>query len=411
MTFRAWARSMVSILGTTAMVMASAAYLPAGAIPAVDEAYETFVGVDEPSAMVVQQLSTTLSAEGITLGAPSLFGSSDRTQPAVTPELAGAPSQRWVEMPHAELDMNPQVLDRLVEFAQVDGKRVRQINAYSPSMDRTIPLVWIRPEDTSKPHPVAYFLNGIDGGTGDGHWLGKTDIVNFYANKNVHVIVPMQGAVSYYADWLEPNPFYGGKKEMWETFLVHELVEPLEKAIGGNGMRSLAGNSMGAAAVYNIAAHHPGFYNSIGAFSGCAESNSLWGRMVMSATLSAHGIAPQTVFGPVDSAYARYNDALLNAEKYRQQPNIWIGTASGLPSQNDLEWMRTGEISSNPVEVLSGGSIEMATNYCTHRMKAKLEALNIPATYDVHNTGIHEWSLWAQQLDSYWQVQRKGFGL
>ena len=70
-------------------------------------------------------------------------------------------------LPTASIDMNPEVLARLREWAKVDGTKIRQINAYSPSMGRTIPLVWIPAKDTSQPRPVLYALGGGDGGQGE----------------------------------------------------------------------------------------------------------------------------------------------------------------------------------------------------------------------------------------------------
>lgn len=84
-------------------------------------------------------------------------------------------------LPQAEIDMDPQILARLREYARVDGDRIRQINAWSPSMGRTIPLIWIVPEDLSQPHPVAYFLGGGDAGQGPDNWITKSDIVDFYS--------------------------------------------------------------------------------------------------------------------------------------------------------------------------------------------------------------------------------------
>lgn len=76
-------------------------------------------------------------------------------------------------LPKAAIDMEPEFLARLERFAHVDGERIRQINAYSPSMGRTIPLVWVVPEDTSVPRPTLFALGGGDGGQGADNWITK----------------------------------------------------------------------------------------------------------------------------------------------------------------------------------------------------------------------------------------------
>ena len=72
--------------------------------------------------------------------------------------------------------MEPEVLARLERFVGVDGDRIRQINAYSPSMGRTIPLVWVVPEDNTVPGPTVYALGGGDGGQGGQNWVTRTDL-------------------------------------------------------------------------------------------------------------------------------------------------------------------------------------------------------------------------------------------
>ena len=117
-------------------------------------------------------------------------------------------------LPTASINMNPEVLARLREWAKVDGTKIRQINAYSPSMGRTIPLVWIPAKDTSQPRPVLYALGGGDGGQGENNWITRTDMVDYMRERNVHVIMPMLGAYSLYSDWETELPAQGGKQNV-----------------------------------------------------------------------------------------------------------------------------------------------------------------------------------------------------
>ena len=245
-------------------------------------------------------------------------------------------------LPTATIDMNPEVLARLREWAKVDGTKIRQINAYSPSMGRTIPLVWIPAKDTSQPRPVLYALGGGDGGQGENNWITRTDMVDYMRERNVHVIMPMLGAYSLYSDWETELPAQGGK-QMWETFLTHELPGPLEKAIGTNGKRSLIGMSMSGATALIYATHQPGLYDSVGSLSGCGLTNSWVGRRTVAATIYNAPAEPDDPWGPMNSPQSRYNDVYINAEKLADQPNLYVFSASGHIWHQRHEWPQRAE--------------------------------------------------------------------
>ena len=89
--------------------------------------------------------------------------------------------------------------------------------------------------------PTVYLLNGAGGSEQDTDWVAQAydELENTYKDSGANVVIPMEGAFSYYVDWAaEPpvdtdtNPFFHGK-QMWSTFLAHELpqaVEPYMKA-------------------------------------------------------------------------------------------------------------------------------------------------------------------------------------
>ncbi|MEZ5152968.1 hypothetical protein [Rhodococcus zopfii] len=53
---------------------------------------------------------------------------------------------------------------------------------------------------------------------------------------------------------------------------------------------------------------------------------------------------------------------------------------------------------------MKGGLIEAATAECTRRMAARLDELNIPATVDLHDDGVHSWGYWQDDLHRSWPV-------
>lgn len=315
-------------------------------------------------------------------------------------------------LPKAEIDMDPEVLARLTRFTKVDGDRIRQINAYSPAMERWIPLVWITPEDNSVPRPTLYALGGSDGGQGGDNWITKTDMVSLMSQNNVNVIMPMLGSFSFYADWVEENESLGGKQQ-WETFLTHELPEPLEAAIGADGQRSLLGMSMSGGSVLNIASHMPNFYSSVASLSGCAETNSWMGRRGIAATAYNGNTTPSQIFGEVDSDYSRYNDPVINAHRLGEQDNLYVFAASGVWSEVDVEGPNAPDDEAGlDNRKTVGFRIEALSNSCTHNLKSATDILGIDSIhYDFRPTGTHAWDYWNEALHRFYPLMMQGFGL
>ncbi|ALC05357.1 hypothetical protein CDES_04560 [Corynebacterium deserti GIMN1.010] len=346
------------------------------------------------------------------------WGSSDGTASSgvITSGLPQYTDPRYPDgkdlLPKATIDMDPEVLARLERFIGVDGGRIRQINAYSPSMERTIPLVWIVPEDNSVPRPTLYALGGGDAGQGGDNWVTRTDLDELMSENNVNVILPMLGAYSFFADWVGESADLGGKQQ-WETFLMHELPEPLEAAIGADGQRSIIGMSMSGGSVLNFATHDPNFYSSVGSFSGCAETNSWMGRRGIAATAYNGNVVPEQIFGDVDSDYSRYNDPLLNAAKLGEQDNLYIFSASGLFSEIDIigDNAPVGEDALKD-RLTVGFQIEAMSNSCTHNLKAATDQMGITSiNYDFRETGTHAWDYWNEALHRFYPLMMQGFGL
>ena len=68
---------------------------------------------------------------------------------------------------------------------------------------------------------MLYLLNGAGGGEDIATWGAQTDYREFFKKKNVYVITPIGGRVSYYTDWLHRDPHMG--QPLWQTFLTEEL--------------------------------------------------------------------------------------------------------------------------------------------------------------------------------------------
>ena len=212
------------------------------------------------------KLTRTLAA---TIAALSLFAATPHAAFAseVTPaQIAGNTPQSVIKVGKKEGE-DPAWRKKL----DANDNRVTEMWATSPAMDnREVPLVVIKAADANR--PVLYLLNGADGGEGNANWIAQTDVINFYKEKNINVVIPMAGKFSYYTDWVSDSAKLGGKQK-WETFLTKELPSPLEKLLKGNGKRAIAGMSMSATSSMLLAEHNPKFYDGVASFSGCYASS------------------------------------------------------------------------------------------------------------------------------------------
>src|SRR5699024_11248093 len=82
--------------------------------------------------------------------------------------------------------------------AQATSDQSFELQVYSPSMKRSIQLKVLAPADRSQPAPVVYVLNGAGGGEDSANWTDQSDIDSFFADKNAYVVIPQEGAFSYY---------------------------------------------------------------------------------------------------------------------------------------------------------------------------------------------------------------------
>lgn len=373
----------------------------AAPVVAVSAVAALFSGVVAPAAGAgVAQVSNTSQAGG------QNYPGADIAQARI---LDGAPADAeeplWRET----------VQEKAAEYG---ADRVREIWTYSPSMDRNIPLVVISPPADMGPRPVLYLLNGGDGGEGRANWVMQTDVVEYYLDKNIHVVIPMEGAFSYYTDWVTEQPQLGGKQN-WETYVVKELPRPIEQVLNANGKRAVAGMSMSATTTLIYGQQYPDFYDAIGSYSGCAQTDRDLGRISLDLTLDRAGTNGDAMWGPTGSPNSLRNDALVNASLLGQVDHVYVSNASGTAGRWDVA--TSPRLADVPDElrfipmtetILVGGVIEGATNKCTHDLKAKLEAEGINhVDWNFRNTGTHSWGYWQDDMRGSWATYARAFDL
>jgi S-formylglutathione hydrolase FrmB len=291
-----------------------------------------------------------------------------------------------------------------VESVEKVNDRQLIVNVYAASMNRTIPIQVITAADNSEPRPILYLLNGAGGGEDSATWQRQTDVVDFFADKNVNVATPVGGRLSYYTDWEKDDPQAG--RNQWSTFLGTELPPLLNKELNSNGKQAISAISMSGTSVLNLAIEHPGFYSSVAAYSGCAQTSDPLGQaFVRTTTEWIGGIEDITnMWGPFDGPGWVEHDPLVNAEKLRGTP-IYMSTGNGLPGiPNDtfLNPRLSDGRAYTENQIIVGGVIEAATNLCTSNMAKRLYELKIPAVVDFEPVGTHSWGYWQDQLHKSW---------
>jgi diacylglycerol O-acyltransferase / trehalose O-mycolyltransferase len=291
-----------------------------------------------------------------------------------------------------------------VEKVVLHDNRNLSIYVHSASMDETFEVEVQRPADSSVPRPTLYLLNGAGGGVDAASWKLRTTVGEFLDDKNVNTVSPRGGAWSYYTDWKSPDPVLGTNK--WKTFLTQELPPIIDAGLGTDGNNAIAGLSSSGTSVLNVAQSSPGLYKSVASYSGCAQTADPIGQEFVKLTVETWGGGKvKNMYGADNDPMWAENDPYIHAEKLRGTA-LYISSGNGLPGIHDQvgdpHALPGGEGIAN--QIIIGGIIEAATNYCSHNMQNKLNQLGIPATYNFRNSGTHSWGYWEDDFKSSWPV-------
>lgn len=304
-------------------------------------------------------------------------------------------------------------VDRPVgELRRIEAEDDRTVIAYvySPSMDKEIPLRVRTPADPGEARPTLYLLNGSGGGQGAANWEEQTDIEEFFEDKSVNVVTPLAGGYSYYTDWEREDPELG--RNMWTTFLTHELPPVIDAEFDTTGRNAIAGLSMSGTSVLGLAVAAPELYDAVGAYSGCAETSTPLGQSYIQAVVRVKGGDPENMWGPLDGPGWIENDPYIHAEKLRGT-ELYISAATGLPGE--YETLGSRSVANDPVglvgQMVVGGAIEAAVHYCTARLAQRLDELEIPAQVEIRPAGTHSWDYWEDDLRKSWPTLSRAIGL
>ncbi|MFD3592747.1 alpha/beta hydrolase [Nocardia sp. NPDC058640] len=286
-----------------------------------------------------------------------------------------------------------------IEDQRVEADRTIAVGVYSPAMDIVTRVRVLRAADPNSPAPTLYLLNGVGGGS-DGNWLDRTDVVEFFRDKQVNVVIPFGGAGSYFADWRTDDPVLG--KQRWTTFLTKELPPVIDAEFDGTGANAIAGLSMAGTSVFQLALSEPGLYRAIGSYSGCVRTSDPRGQAIVRTVVGSRLGNAGNMWGPPTDPQWSANDPYLHAESFRGT-DVYISSGNGLPGPFDTIAAQ-GDPAQLAMQLVFGASLEAVTNVCTQQLRDRLQQLGIPATVDMRPNGTHSWGYWEQDMHKSWPV-------
>lgn len=290
-----------------------------------------------------------------------------------------------------------------IEQTAMLGDRQTDIEVFSPAMQRVIRVRVLHPA-SDQSRPTLYLLDGVSAGEEsefrESTWTQRTDVEEFFADKNVNVVLPVGGTASYYTDWRSADPILGINR--WETFLTEELPQLVDAHFHGNGVNAIAGLSMGATGAMNLITRHPDLYRGVAALSGCFDTSRESSRDSVRGTVAYKGGNPDNMWGPPGDPVWEEHDSYLLAERLRGK-EIFLSTGNGLVGPNDLG---SGE------DLLSGGTpLEFGTLMCTITFDRRLRQLDIPARVVYRPWGTHSWEYWQDDIKTAWPTLKTALQL
>ncbi|NKZ73488.1 esterase family protein [Rhodococcus hoagii] len=248
-----------------------------------------------------------------------------------------------------------QKTDRLVRFTVA-----------SPALRREVGVEVLLPKDNSVPRPSIYALEGVDAREDTSGWVTIGGAPDFFADKNVNVVMINGGVSGMYTDW---GPDRSGRRTAQVGNLHHPgAAHAARRPLLHNGVKSLLGISMGSQGAMMLAHRNPGMYRGIAVFSGCYSTVDDLGRLSVQSTVSSpRGGDIANVWGEVGGPGWVAHDSVRNAEALRGM-DIYVSVASGVPGKYEdpaaSDWFDG---------VFIGGPMEVLANGCTRLLDARLD--------------------------------------
>lgn len=249
--------------------------------------------------------------------------------------------------------------------------------------------------DKNKDYPELLMLDGLRARDDQSGWTIETDIVDFFADKNVNVVLPIGGQSSFYTNWEKPD---NGKNYQWETFLTKELPPILHNDWRTSTDKAgIIGLSMGGTAAMMLAERHRDMFDFVGSFSGILSTTSLgMPQALQFAMLDAGGFHSQNMWGlPSDPRWAE-QDPLLHVDKLKDK-SIYVSSGNGFAGQYDQVSGIPG-VSTN----IAGMGLEILSRLTSQNFAGALNEAGISANVVYRPSGTHSWPYWQFEMHQSW---------
>ncbi|MEA2170412.1 MAG: hypothetical protein QOF76_3712 [Solirubrobacteraceae bacterium] len=268
----------------------------------------------------------------------------------------------------------------LTSTGQLDA-RLQELTFSTPAFKTAQHVRVLLPDgyDPQQRYPVLYLLNGsLDDETS---WTEKGNAEALTAGYPLIVVMPNGGAHGAYTDWYAPGT---GGPYNWETFHIGELLPWIDQHFPTNGVRAVAGLSMGGGGAFGYAGRFPDKFVAAAAFSGALNTNSLPVQPLTATSGLQEGDPTASVYGDRAGQEIRWrgHNGWDLAENLRGL-DLTIRTGNGLPGG-------PGGDTGDPVEA------EVHTE--STDMHTRLDALGIPHLFDDYGAGGHAWFYWQRDL-------------
>ncbi|MBF6223816.1 esterase [Nocardia abscessus] len=276
----------------------------------------------------------------------------------------------------------------------------------SPSMGVPIQVQLLLARDwNARPEarfPVLFLLDGLRATDDENGWTKEAGAVDFFADKNVTVVLPVGGQSSFYSDWLEPN---NGRTYKWETFLTKELPPLLESHWRATSVRGVEGLSMGGTAAMFLAARNPGFARHAASYSGFLTTTTLgMPQAIEFAMRDAGGFDSAAMWGPQTGPAWEAHDPYALADKLRGV-SLYVSSGSGAIGPYDQALGIPG-VSTN----VAGMGLEILSRLTSQNFVTKLSKLAIPAQVNYRPSGTHSWPYWDFEMRQSWTQAAAALG-
>lgn len=253
-----------------------------------------------------------------------------------------------------------------------------------------------------KKFPEVWALDGLRAVDTENGWTIHTNIEQFYADKNVNVILPVGGESSFYTDWEGPAK---NKNYKWESFLLNELPAVLQNAYRSNGQRAITGLSMGGTAAMNLAQHRPDMFNFVGSFSGYLDTTSTgMPEMLRGALTEGGGYDINNMWGkPINQRWID-NDPKLGIDALKGK-TVYVSAGSGRD-----DFGEPGSVATGPSNH-AGKGLEVVSRMTTQTFVDRAKQANVPVIAQFRPSGVHNWPYWQFEMAQAWPYIADSFGL